>query len=90
MLIAVALITLAGTALLCVSLPRHHWLIMRQPLEKRRAYRLRIAGYLLLLIAAVIASSSKGVGYGLTAFAGVFTVAMLACTFTVTWLNTRS
>lgn len=81
------LITLAGTALLCFAIPRHYELLFHRPLSRAQRYGLRTAGYAALLVAATYAAATMGVGYGLTAFTGVFTVTMIACAFLVTYLR---
>ena len=85
-----AFLTLLGTAALCFAIPRHYLLLLRRPLQRNQGYLLRVLGYFGLLAAAVYASASLGVGYGLTAFTGLFTVTMIACAFFVTYLRTRT
>ncbi|MEM7585906.1 MAG: DUF3325 family protein [Acidobacteriota bacterium] len=72
------ILTLAGTALLCVSMPKHWQQILpgrgyaRQP-----AMALRALAYLVLLGAMILASRSHGVGVGITIFFGMLSVATL-------------
>ncbi|MEM8766380.1 MAG: DUF3325 domain-containing protein [Pseudomonadota bacterium] len=81
------LITLVGTALLCFAMPRHFALLLKRSLTRAQSHVLRAAGFVVLLIAAIYASTTMGVGYGLTAFTGVFTVTMISCAFLVTYLR---
>jgi len=75
---AAFLLTLIGTALLCVAMGRH-W---RQVFpDSRRSpamvASLRLAGAAFLVAAAVFMSRAYGTGPGLTEFFGLLTVAIL-------------
>ncbi|MEM7501589.1 MAG: DUF3325 domain-containing protein [Pseudomonadota bacterium] len=70
-------LTVAGTALLCLSM-RKHWkqVLPGRARSQTAAMAIRSAGYCLLLAAAVMASIRYGTGVGLTLFFALLTVAV--------------
>ena len=73
-----------GTALLCLSMRRHHRLWLSAPLSKPRAYAMRVAAYASLAAGAWLCIAAYGTGEGLTAFVALFTVTTLATALAVT------
>ena len=72
------LLTVAGTACLCVSMPKHYRQVVRGAAPtKRRRYALRVAGYLLLAAAVYACTTAAGVGVGLTAFTAYLTIGIV-------------
>ena len=72
-----------------VSMRRHHRLWREQPLPKAHTYAIRAVAYAVLALGVWCVIAAHGTGIGLTLFAGLFTVAMLATAFVLTALNAR-
>ena len=72
------LLTLAGAACLCLSMPKHYRQVVGSPAPReRRHYTLRVAGYLLLAAAVYACTTVAGVGVGLTAFTAYLTIGIV-------------
>lgn len=82
--------TVAGAALLCVSMRRHYRLWRDVPLSKGRSYGIRAVAYAALALGIWFAVVGHGTGIGLTLFAALFTVAMLATAFVSTAVTERN
>ena len=75
----VFILTLIGTAMLCLSM-RKHWKQVLPDIERspRAAMAVRAGGYALLLAAAIVSADLYGTGVGMTLFFALFTVAHFA------------
>ncbi|MET0249502.1 MAG: DUF3325 domain-containing protein [Sphingobium sp.] len=68
-------LSLVGFALLLVAIPRHQQDWLRRKLPPRKSRVLRLAGFVLLAAAFVVAGSASGWGYGAVLWFGWLTVA---------------
>ena len=87
--LTVFLALLAGSVLLCFSMPRHYRLVAGTPLPGSRKHAMRAAGYAFLLLGAWWAAATHGPAVGLAVAVGTLTVAVLATAFAVTALTRR-
>lgn len=94
------LLTVAGTSLLCVSMPKHYWQIvdllakrfgMRAGagLTRTGRYALRTAGYAVLAAAVYACIAAVGVGVGLAAFAAYLTIGVFGLALLLSLLPRR-
>ncbi|MEM7432905.1 MAG: DUF3325 domain-containing protein [Pseudomonadota bacterium] len=84
------LLTLAGALTLCVSMKKHFRQVFPSKTYAETSSRiLRISGFVILAVAAVVCSSVKGVGLGLTWFAALLTVAVFSIAMALPYLTRR-
>lgn len=94
------LLTVTGTSLLCVSMPKHYRQIVdllaerfgtRTDAELTRTgrYALRAVGYALLAAAVYVCIAAVGVGVGLAAFAAYLTIGVFGLALLLSLLPRR-
>ena len=94
------LLTVAGTTLLCVSMPKHYLQIVDllanrfgvrtgAELTRTSRYALRAAGYALLAVAVYACIAAAGVGVGLAAFAAYLTIGIFGLALLLSLLPRR-
>ncbi|MEM7100011.1 MAG: DUF3325 domain-containing protein [Pseudomonadota bacterium] len=89
MYVLVFLLLMLGLVALCLSMNRHHRQVFSTSVSASRQRLLRLIGYPVLILSAIVAVNAYGVGLGLTLYTGLFTVAMLLCAFTMTFLGAK-
>lgn len=90
MIAVVFLLTLAGSLLLCLAKPRH--LKQAAPgivLSPPQIRIVRSAGFVCVIVAAVIAAADVGVGIGLTLVFGILTVHIIGIAVALPYVERR-